>query len=99
MTATAVKTTDIKTAGPARPAFFADASNDMLLDLVFALSNELAATRSRLDAMERILAERKVLEAGAIDQWIPGPEAATARAVDAQAYVRRVFNTLAADAG
>lgn len=87
--------TEQKAAGPGRPAFFADPSNDMLLDLVFALSNELAATRSRLDAMERIMAERKILEPGVIDTWIPGPEAAAARAVDAQSYTRRVFNTLA----
>jgi hypothetical protein len=89
----------VKTAGPERPTFFKDASNDMLLDLVFALSNELAATRSRLDAMERILAERKVIEPGVVDNWVPSPEAAAARAVDAQAYTRRVFHTLAGDVG
>ncbi len=99
MTAAANTNVSLKTAGPERPAFFPDASSDMLLDLVFALSNELAATRARLDAMERVLAERNVLEAGAIDNWVPNPEAATARVIDAQAYTRRVFNTLSGDIG
>ena len=92
---TELKTSALTASGPERPTFFPDASNDMLLDLVFALSNELAATRSRLDAMERIMAERKILEPGAVDAWVPSPEAAAARAVDAQAYTGRVFHTLA----
>lgn len=91
--------TNITAKGPERPTFFTDPSNDMLLDLVFALSNELAATRSRLDTMERVMAERKLLEPGTIDNWVPSPEAAAARAVDAQNYTRRVFNTLAGDVG
>jgi hypothetical protein len=100
MTAAAANTNiALKAAGPERPTFFPDASSDMLLDLVFALSNELAATRARLDAMERVMAERNILEAGAIDNWIPSPEAATARVLDAQAYTRRVFNTLSGDVG
>ncbi|MBL8631545.1 MAG: hypothetical protein JNM81_18060 [Rhodospirillaceae bacterium] len=98
-TAPANTNAPLKTSGPERPTFFPDASNDMLLDLVFALSNELAATRARLDAMERVMAERNILEAGAVDNWVPGPEAATARVLDAQAYTRRVFHTLSGDLG
>lgn len=87
----------IDVAGPERPRFLADASNEKLWDVVLALSGELAATRSRLDALERVLAERGSLPPGAIDDWQPSRDAAVARVHDMQAYTQRVFETLARD--
>lgn len=81
-------------AGPARPSFLADASNEKLCDVVLALSTELAATRARLDALERVLAERGALPAGAVEAWQPTEEAGAARAHDLQSYTQRVFETL-----
>ena len=84
-------------AGPARPRFLADASNEQLWDVVLALSTELAATRSRLDALERVLAERGALPAGAVESWQPSQDACVARVHDMQAYTQRVFETLTRD--
>jgi hypothetical protein len=83
--------------GPPRPRFLADASNEKLWDVVLALSTELAATRSRLDALERVLAERGSLPSGAVDAWQPSRDAGVARVHDMQAYTQRVFETLARD--
>lgn len=83
-------------AGPARPQFFAEPGQDMLWDVVIALTNELSATRARLDAVERLLAERKILAPGTVDGWIPDADAAKARTLEAQAYTQRIFGTLAA---
>ncbi len=82
-------------AGPARPRFLADASNEMLWDVVVALSTELAATRGRLDALERLLAERGTLPPNALDDYRPSPDAGVARVHDMRDYTQRVFGALA----
>lgn len=83
--------------GPPRPKFLADTSSEKLWDVVLALSAELAATRSRLDTLERVLGERGSLPAGAIEAWQPSTDAGVARVHDMQAYTQRVFETLARD--
>lgn len=85
----------IEVAGPARPRFLPDASNEMLWDVVLALSTELAATRGRLDALERVLAERGTVPSGTLDDWRPSPDAAVERAHDMRDYTQRVFGALA----
>ena len=89
--------TPIKAAGPPRPRFIADAGSEKLWDVVLAMSNELAATRARLDALERVLAERGGLPADAVEAWRPSAAAAVERARDLQAYTQRVFETLGRD--
>lgn len=84
-------------AGPARPHFLADAGSEKLWDVVVALSTELAATRGRLDALERVLAERGSLPAGAIEAWRPSTAAGVERVQELQAYTQRVFNALSRD--
>ncbi len=84
-------------AGPPRPKFIADASNEKLWDVVLALSTELAATRARLDALERLLAERGAVPAEGVEAWRPSEAAAAERARDLQAYTQRVFETIARD--
>lgn len=81
-------------AGPARPQFLADASSEKLWDVIVSLSTELAATRSRLDALERILAERGSLPAGAIETWRPSTTAGIERVQEMQDYTRRVFGAV-----
>jgi hypothetical protein len=83
--------------GPPRPRFLADASNEKLWDVVLALSTELAATRSRLDTLERVLADRGSLPQGAMESWQPSRDAGVARVQDLQAYTQRVFETLTRD--
>ena len=80
-----------------RPRFLADASNEKLWDIVLALSTELAATRARLDTLERVLAEHGALPTGAAQAWQPTEEAGAERARDLQAYTERVFETLGRD--
>jgi hypothetical protein len=84
-------------AGPARPKFLPDASHEQLWDVVVALSTELAATRGRVDALERILAEQGTLPPGAVEDWQPSTAAGVERVHDLQDYTRRVFGTLAGD--
>lgn len=84
----------VPVAGARPPQFVADPTVERLWDVVAALSAELAATRARLDALERILAGRGAIAPGAVDAWQPSAEAAVARAEELQAYTRRVFGAL-----
>jgi hypothetical protein len=90
-------TDTVAVAGAQRPQFLADPAVERLWDVVSALSTELAATRARLDALERILAAAGTLPPGAVDAWQPPADAAFARAQDLQDYTRRVFASLAQD--
>jgi hypothetical protein len=83
--------------GLPRPQFLADPTVERLWDVVAALSVELAATRGRLDALERVLAGQGVINHGTVDAWQPPAEAAVARVQDMQDYTRRVFASLAQD--
>ncbi|MEE4184520.1 MAG: hypothetical protein V2J12_01995 [Gammaproteobacteria bacterium] len=78
----------------ARPVFTGDPVTDAQWDIIVALTNELGATRARLDAMERVLVDQQTLPKGAIDSWVPAEQAAVERTHDHQSYIRRVFNTL-----
>jgi len=84
-------------AGPPRPQFLADASNEKLWDVVVALSGELSATRGRLDALERILTAQGALPAGGVEAWEPSTVAGVERVHELQDYTRRVFGTLGQD--
>jgi hypothetical protein len=83
--------------GPPRPRFIVDASNEKAWDVVVALTTELAATRARLDALERVLTELGSMPAGAVESWQPSDEAGVARAHELQAYMQRVLGTLGRD--
>jgi hypothetical protein len=77
-----------------RPVFFENAGTDALWDIVSALTIELGATRARLDALERIMDEQKLLQKSAIETWVPSPTAAQERTHAHQEYIGRIYNTL-----
>lgn len=77
-----------------RPHFFGDPDVDRLLAIVWAMAGELAVTRERLDTVERLLAERAVLERDAIEQYRPDPEAAQQRGQMQLEYIARLLRIL-----
>lgn len=78
-----------------RPQYFADPATDKLLVMVLELTQELSVTRDRLDTLERLLDGVGVLEAAAVDAWLPDPEAAAQRAERRAAMLSRVFRASA----
>lgn len=79
---------------PEAPQFTDDPMLDRLYGVTMALIAELAVTRARLDALERELARRQVIEGETVDAFIPDPEDAAARAKIYQDYLDRVLRPL-----
>jgi len=77
-----------------RPHFFGDADVDRLLTIVWAMAAELAVTRERLDTVERLLAERELLDRAQIDAYRPDETAAAERGRWQIEYIARLLRVL-----
>jgi len=76
----------------ARPTFFDDdGATDGIVSILTALASEVWAARERLDSLERLLAAKGTVPAGAVEAFRPDPAAADERAAEAAAFVARVF--------
>ncbi len=81
---------------PSRPElqFFPEPAVDRLMGVVFSLAGEVQVLRDRLQVLEAVLAERKVVEAGAVDRHVPSAEQQAAMDADRRAYTRHVFDPM-----
>jgi hypothetical protein len=67
---------------------------DRLLAMVAAVASELAVTRERLDTVERLLAERELLDRDAIEAFVPSPEITVERDTLRRRIIERVFRPI-----
>lgn len=74
-----------------QPQFTDDPMLDRLYSISLALVAELAATRARVDTLERVLARNEVIAADAIDRHEFSAEDERARADMHQRYLERLF--------
>ncbi len=77
-----------------RPWFYEDPDVERVFNIAMALAMELAVTRQRLDALERLLEERGLLAQADIERFRPAPEAETARQLWNRDYIARVLRVL-----
>ncbi len=81
-----------------KPQYFADPATDKLLSMVLALTQELSVARDRIDTLERLLDRAGVLSARTVDDYLPNPEEAAARAALRAGMIRRVFRAAETEA-
>jgi signal transduction histidine kinase len=74
-----------------RPAFFDEMAVDHLYSLALSLTAELAATRERLDSVERLLEAQGSISRDAIENFMPDSEAGEERGIAMRAYIARVM--------
>ena len=74
-----------------RPFFFKDPDVERVLNITMAVAGELAVARERIDTLERLLADKGVLEKDAVDSYVPDQEVAAARMEWDQAYIARIL--------
>jgi len=80
-----------------KPQYFSDPAIDKLLWMTVTLMEELSVTRDRLDAVERLLAKKRVLRANEIDQWKPDAKSAGERDARRTAFVDRMMRAVHAE--
>jgi hypothetical protein len=71
--------------------YFLDPEVERVLAITMVVAQELAVARERIDTLERLLAERGVLPAGAVDAFTPTADEAAERARWTQEYLARVL--------
>jgi len=79
---------------PEAPQFTDDPMLDRLYGVTLALVTELAVTRSRLDALERVLARRELVDQGEVDEFVPDDVEAVTRGRLQSEYLERVMRAL-----
>jgi len=77
-----------------RPWFYNDPDVERVFNIAMALAMELAVTRQRLDALERLLEERGVISQDDVEHFRPEPEAETERQQWNRDYLARVLRVL-----
>lgn len=80
-----------------KPQYFSDPAIDKLLWMTMSLMEELAVTRDRLDTVERILANKRVLKIAEIEGFVPGEPAASERNARRAAFVDRMMRAVHAE--
>ncbi|GAM06739.1 hypothetical protein [Novosphingobium sp. MBES04] len=74
-----------------RPAFFDEMALDRLYSLTLSLTAELAATRERLDTVERLLELEGSIDRTKIERYEPDRNAGEERGIAMRAYIARVM--------
>jgi hypothetical protein len=80
-----------------KPQYFSDPAIDKLLWITMTLASELSVTRDRLDAVERLLEQKRVLKVADVDRYEPSAEAEAARELRRQEYLDRVLRAVQAE--
>ncbi len=79
-----------------RPYFFDDPAIDQLYAMFLAMSAEMSVAWDRVDALERLLADKGLLEPGEVSAYRPDEAAERARAEHRRHMIERVFRVLSA---
>lgn len=82
-----------------RPHFFEDKSTDHLLTMVLEMSTELYAVYSRLDSLERYLAQKGSVDLEQLDGFKPDEAAQNDRLAWREQFLERLFRTVSVDQG
>lgn len=80
-----------------KPQYFSDPAIDKLLWMTLTLMEELSVTRDRLDTVERLLEQERLLARAAIDRFVPRGPAAAERGARRAAFVERVMRAVQAE--
>ena len=80
-----------------RPQFLDDPAVERVLSITMALAGELSVARERIDTLERLLVQRGVLGADAIQTFVPDAAALAARDAWGREYIARILRIVDQD--
>ena len=74
-----------------RPYFMEDPAIERILNITMAITQELAVTHERLDTIERLLAQKGILNQDEIETFVPTDDQAEERQRWHATYIARVL--------
>jgi hypothetical protein len=77
-----------------RPSFFEDQSIDHMMTMILELSTELSVVYSRLDTLERVLEDAKLIPRERLETYKPDQKAEGERAEWRALFLDRLFRTI-----
>lgn len=80
-----------------RPQFLDDPAVERVLSITMALAGELSVARERVDTLERLLVQRGVLGADAIESFVPDAATLAARDAWGREYIARILRIVDQD--
>ena len=80
-----------------RPTFFEDQSVDHLMTMILELSTELSVVYSRVDTLERVLQDAKLIDRAKLEAYQPDEKAEAERAEWRTLFLDRLFRTIRED--
>jgi peptidoglycan hydrolase-like protein with peptidoglycan-binding domain len=87
----------LRTAKGKKPQYFSDPAIDKLLSIVISMAGELSVARERLDTVERLLEEKKILTTSEIDRYQPSEEVAAVRARQRAQFIETLLRVVEAE--
>jgi len=87
----------LRTAKGKKPQYFSDPAIDKLLSIVISMAGELSVTRERLDTVERLLAEKKILPTSEINHYHPSEEVDAVRAQQRAQFIETLLRVVEAE--
>ncbi len=80
-----------------RPWFLENGDNERLLNMMLAMTQEMAVMRGRMDTIERLLERGEPVTQESIDKFQPSKSEQEERGYWKQAFIARVFRILQQD--
>lgn len=77
-----------------RPVYFNDPAVDKLMAILLSVIEELSSCRDRIDALERLLESRGVVEQEDVENYQPDSVAEAERSARREAYIGRVMRVV-----
>ena len=87
----------LRTAKGKKPQYFSDPAIDKLLSIVISMAGELSVARERLDTVERLLEEKKILTTSEIDLYQPSEEVAAVRTRQRAQFIETLLRVVEAE--
>lgn len=80
-----------------RPTFFDDPAVDQLMAIIMAMSGELSVLYDRVDSLERLLDEKRVVGRDEVETYRPDEAVEAERKARRGEYIQRLFRIIRED--
>ena len=80
-----------------RPTFFDDPDTDKLISMLMGLAGEVSVMRDRMDTVERLLGEKRLLSQSDIDNFEPSEDVLMQRAETRELFLGEITRVITSE--